>query len=61
MEPMNELISQAADFISSLLPFLNSINIVGLLLSFVSLVLSVLLCFWGYRLFTCFAAGIKSV
>lgn len=32
MEPMNELISQAADFISSLLPFLNSINIVGLLL-----------------------------
>ena len=50
MEPMNELISQAADFISSLLPFLNSINIVGLLLSFVSLVLSVLLCFWGYRL-----------
>ena len=46
MEPMNELISQAADFISSLLPFLNSINIVGLILSFVSLVLSVvyLLC-----------------
>ena len=61
MEPMNELISQAADFISSLLPFLNSINIVGLLLSFVSLVLSVLLCFWGYRLFTCFAAGIGFV
>ena len=58
---MNELISQAADFISSLLPFLNSINIVGLLLSFVSLVLSVLLCFWGYRLFTCFAAGIGFV
>ena len=58
---MNELISQAADFISSLLPFLNNINIVGLLLSFVSLVLSVLLCFWGYRLFTCFAAGIGFV
>ena len=51
---MDELISQAADFISSLLPFLNNINIVGLILSFVSLVLSVLLCFWGYRLFTCF-------
>ena len=34
MEPMNELISQAADFISSLLPFLNNINIVGLILSF---------------------------
>ena len=61
MESMDELISQAADFISSLLPFLNSINIVGLLLSFVSLVLSVLLCFWGYRLFTCFAAGIGFV
>ena len=61
MESMNELISQAADFISSLLPFLNNINIVGLLLSFVSLVLSVLLCFWGYRLFTCFAAGIGFV
>ena len=58
---MDELISQAADFISSLLPFLNNINIVGLLLSFVSLVLSVLLCFWGYRLFTCFAAGIGFV
>ena len=28
---MNELISQATDFISSLLPFLNNINIVGLL------------------------------
>ena len=61
MESMDELISQAADFISSLLPFLNNINIVGLLLSFVSLVLSVLLCFWGYRLFTCFAAGIGFV
>ena len=58
---MDELISQAADFISSLLPFLNNINIVGLILSFVSLVLSVLLCFWGYRLFTCFAAGIGFV
>ena len=45
MESMDELISQAADFISGLLPFLNNINIVGLLLSFVSLVLSVLLCF----------------
>ena len=43
MESMDELISQAADFISSLLPFLNNINIVGLILSFVSLVLSVLL------------------
>mgnify|MGYP003254384508 FL=1 len=61
MESMDELISQAADFISSLLPFLNNINIVGLILSFVSLVLSVLLCFWGYRLFTCFAAGIGFV
>ena len=58
---MDELISQAADFISSLLPFLNNINIVGLILSFVSLVLSVLLCFWGYRLFTCFTAGIGFV
>ena len=47
MESMDELISQAADFISSLLPFLNNINIVGLILSFVSLVLSVLLCFWA--------------
>lgn len=61
MESMDELISQAADFISSLLPFLNNINIVGLILSFVSLVLSVLLCFWGYRLFTCFTAGIGFV
>ena len=61
MESMDELISQAAFFISSLLPFLNNINIVGLILSFVSLVLSVLLCFWGYRLFTCFAAGIGFV
>ena len=61
MESMDELISQAADFISSLLPFLNNINIVGLILSFVSLVLSVLLCFWGYRLFTCFTAGIGCV
>ena len=61
MESMDELISQAADFISSLLPFLNNINIVGLILSFVSLVLSVLLCFWGYRLFTCFTAGIAFV
>ena len=61
MESMNEQISQATDFISSLLPFLNNINIVGLLLYFVSLVLSVLLCFWGYRLFTCFAAGIGFV
>ena len=54
---MEQLISQAADFIGSLLPFLKDINIVGLLLSLVSLVLSVLLCFWGYRLFACFAAG----
>ena len=61
MESMDELISQAADFISSLLPFLNNINIVGLILSFVSLVLSVLLCCWGYRLFTCFTAGIGFV
>ena len=38
-----------------------NINIVGLILSFVSLVLSVLLCFWGYRLFTCFTAGIGFV
>lgn len=31
---MDELISQAADFISSRCPFLNNINIVGLILSF---------------------------
>lgn len=54
---MEELLSQAADRLGSLLPFLNDPTVVGILLSIVSLILSALLCFWGYRLFSCFAAG----
>ncbi len=58
---MHELISQAVNYLDSLMPFLTDANVVKILLSIVSLILSVLLCFGGYRLFACFAAGIGFV
>lgn len=61
MESMHELISQAVNYLDSLMPFLTDANVVKILLSIVSLILSVLLCFGGYRLFACFAAGIGFV
>ena len=54
---MEELISKAAHFLGGLMPFLTDANIVKILLSVVLLILAVLLCFWGYHLFSCFAAG----
>lgn len=57
MTSIEELISRAIDFLGDLLPFLTDATIVKILFSVVSLILAVLLCFWGYRLFSCFAAG----
>ncbi len=57
MTSIEELISQAVNFLGGLMPFLTDANIVKILFSVVSLILAVLLCFWGYHLFFCFAAG----
>ena len=57
MTSIEELISRAVNFLGGLLPFLTDTNIVKILFSVVSLILAVLLCFWGYHLFSCFAAG----
>lgn len=55
---MSELYNQLMSWIYSLLPFLRNSETLSILLTLCSLILAVLACFEGYRLFPCFVAGI---